>query len=253
MFLCFADESGDDSLDLSTTKSKFFVLCSLQIRDKDSFEFEDRISEFLDKYNLPKRANLKKLRRGSYDYPTFKRFGKSKKHAFWTELYEVLNESPVTLIASVINKENLVTKYIHPDNPLERAYKHLIEKIDYFLQGENEIGAIIFDESYERDRIRRKHLYWKSFGTEWQKIKNIYRSPLFIREDESFAMQMADLCAYNVYRLFNQGKCDYFKLIENLFHLYVSKDDIQVAIKVFPISKYETRRIYECGQFAIDV
>lgn len=253
MFLCFTDESGDDSLDLNTTKNRFFVLCSLQIRDGDSIEFEDRISEFLDKYNLPKRANLKKLRRASYDYPTFEKFGKSKKHAFWTELYKVLNESPITLVASVINKENLVTQYKYPDNPLERAYKHLIEKIDYFLQEKNEVGAIIFDESYEKDRIRRKHLYWKSFGTEWQKIKNIYRSPLFIREDESFAMQTVDLCAYNVYRLFNQEKCDYFKLIENLFHIYVSKGDIQVAIKIFPILGSNTRRIYKCEKFMIDI
>ncbi len=150
MFLCFVDESGNFLLEDQT--DKFFVLCSLQIKDSDIIRFEERISELLENYGLPMKGNLKKIRRATHDYEPFNRFGVKKKQNFYTDLYTVLNESPAKLIASVINKEILRSKYLYPDPPLERAYKHLLERINYFLSKTGDTGMIIFDENYEKDK-----------------------------------------------------------------------------------------------------
>ena len=64
-------------------------------------------------------------------------------------------------------------------------------------------------------------------------------------------MQIVDLCAYNIFLLFNLEKSDYFEHIRNLFHCYKSKGITEVAIKVFPVSEDEKREIYRCEQFAI--
>jgi hypothetical protein len=250
MYLCFVDESGNYSIEDQT--NRFFILCSLQIRDLDIIRFEERFSKLFKDYKLPMKGNLKKIRRARYDYKPFDRFGMKKKQSFYTDLYTLLNESPVSLIASVINKENLRLKYIRPDPPLERAYKHLLERINYFLSEEKDMGIIIFDENYEKDKIRRKHLYWKTSGTEWTGLGNIYRSPFFIREEESYEMQIVDLCAYNIFLLFNQEKSDYFEHIRSLFHCYKSKETTEVAIKVFPVSGEKTE-IYKCERFVVHI
>lgn len=249
MFLCFVDESGNYSLE--DQAHEFFVLCSLQIKDLDIVTFEGRISELFREYGLPMKVNLKKIRRAGHDYKRFDRFGMKKKQNFYTDLYTLLNESSIRLIASVINKNSLRSKYKHPDPPLERAYKHLLERINYFLSERHDMGIIIFDESYEKDKIRRKHLYWKTSGTEWTGLDNVYRSPFFIREEESYEMQIVDLCAYDVFRLFNLERSDYFECIKDLFHCYRSRETTEVAIKVFPILEDKKKEIYRCEQFTI--
>jgi len=98
--------------------------------------------------------------------------------------------------------------------------------------------------------LRKCHYFWENFGTGWQKIEKIYWAPFFIREEESHLMQIADICSFNLHRLFNQEKCDYFEKIKNYFYWYGTKLGKRIAIKVFP-DKGEKVILYKCEDLEI--
>lgn len=130
---------------------------------------------------------------------------------FVAKLYDILLSYDVTLIASVINKLQVKAQYAMPQSPSSLAYRLALERIELFLQDKtDENGIVIFDKITELEMrkkgyenlLARQHRRYLEKGTDFVQVSQIIEGLLFIPSFENSFIQLADLCAYNIYRQF---------------------------------------------------
>jgi len=134
---------------------------------------------------------------------------------FAGRLYDdILDRPELVLFAAVIDKKQMASIYVVPQSPSSLAYRLLFERLQHFLENQDEIayGVVIFDKitdasfrakGYE-NLLSRQHLRYLTKGTDFVKIDNIVEGLLFIPSEENNFIQLADLCAYNVFRQFKE-------------------------------------------------
>lgn len=136
-YIVYVDESGDHGLASVNPRFPVFVL-AFCIFDKTAYvnQAVPALQAFKFKYFghdmviLHEREIRKKL--GPFSFMV----DKDKQSLFHTDLAEVMDRAPFTLIGVAIHKERLKRRYAHPGNPyeialtfgLERVYKYLATK-----------------------------------------------------------------------------------------------------------------------------
>jgi len=94
---------------------------------------------------------------------------------------------------------------------LRKDHVFLLERYYYFLEGVNEHGLIVMDETDEReDRkfVRRLERYFTKTLPGIERTYRIVPVPFFVSSDMAYPVQVADVCIYCVnwgYRLPSQG------------------------------------------------
>lgn len=130
---------------------------------------------------------------------------------FVTKVYELFNSYDITVFAVVIDKRQMQKRFKAPERPNALAYRMLFESIEVFLTQEvDDFGMVIFDKITEmvakkqgyEDLLYRQHVRYLEKGTGFLSINRIIEGLLFIPSNESNLIQLADLCAYNIYRQF---------------------------------------------------
>jgi len=134
-----------------------------------------------------------------------------------TRLYEVLDHPALVLFASVVDKVQMTDAYIAPQNPSSLAYRHIFERFQHFLESQADAtyGLVIFDKIHDaafrtkgyENLLARQHLRYLQQGTDFVQIDNVVEGLLFISSAENNFIQLADLCAYDLFRQFrDHGK-----------------------------------------------
>lgn len=129
-----------------------------------------------------------------------------------TRLYEVLDHPSLVLFGSIVDKVQMTQIYSTPQNPSSLAYRHIFERFQHFLEFQDDAtyGMVIFDKiddaafrtkGYE-NLLTRQHLRYLQRGTDFVQIDNIVEGLLFIPSSANNFVQLADLCAYNLFRQF---------------------------------------------------
>ncbi len=212
MYLFYLDESGEREYE---SKGRYFVLCALGIPTHEwkplnnevlmlkSTYFRDPKVEIKSTWlRIPKERQKRYLAR----YP----ITEGELNEFINKLYDALLSHDVTLIASVIDKHQMLEKYKQPQSPSSLAYRMIFECIELFLKKQNAFGLIIFDKitdfqmmkkGYE-DLLTQQHLRYLEKGTEYIQVNRIVEGLLFVPSQENNFLQLADLCGYNIYRQF---------------------------------------------------
>lgn len=236
MYLFYLDESGEREY---TSSSRYFVLCGLgvpvsqwrklnqQVLSLKQTYFTDVDVEIKSSWLLhPKERNKHYLSK----YP----ISEDDIGRFTEEIYRVLQTFDVVIIATVVDKHQLKTLNADSLAPTTIAYQTLFEQIELFLKPQDEIyGVLIFDKINENE-FRRKgyenllakqHLNYLHQGTGSVQVSRIVEGLLFIPSHENNLLQLADLCAYNIYRQFAdhgdewgsgfKSKYPYFERIES--------------------------------------
>jgi hypothetical protein len=134
-YLVFVDESGDHGLDRVDSGYPVFVLAFVIVAKED---YVSVITPDLQRLKLKYfgHDNIifheRDIRRG---YGPFKGLNtKERKLAFLEDLNEVMKRSPITVVASVIDKNALKEKYIDPANPYDLALGFGLERITRHLE-----------------------------------------------------------------------------------------------------------------------
>jgi hypothetical protein len=80
-----------------------------------------------------------------------------------------------------------------------------------------------------------KHAYFQRRGNQNSEFRRIVEYPFFTASELSNGVQLADLCAYNVYRAFKDERLDYdyFKLMLPYFYCRTSGEQLD-GLKVWP-------------------
>ena len=212
MYLFYVDESGEREYE---SPARYFALCALGVPvhawraiNTEMLTLKRTYFQAIDVEIKSNWLRIPKERKKHYlsVYP----ITEGELIEFTDKLYDLLLSHDVVVIAAVIDKERTRKKYAAPQAPSSLAYRLLFERIERFLANRQAFGAVVFDKITElevtkkgyENLLSRQHQRYLEKGTEFVQISQIVEGLLFIPSHENNLLQLADLCAYNVYRQF---------------------------------------------------
>jgi len=127
--------------------------------------------------------------------------------------YSQIQYHKMHLFAVVVDKRKL-RDYMTQERLHRKAYELLLERIESFLWNwhDKHRGLIVVDNtSKEMNRsLAMKHSFFLREGTtSGLRLRHIVELPMFVESYLSNGVQLADLCAYNIYRAFKDGDLSY--------------------------------------------
>jgi hypothetical protein len=158
-----------------------------------------------------------------------------------TKYYSRLDYHHIVLIAIIIDKREL-DSFMDQNKLHRKAWELLSERIELFMREyhEKHNALLITDDMSKQENISlaMKHAYLLETSTSCGLfLKHILEMPLFVRSELSEGVQLADLCAYNFYRVFRYSEITYkyFRLILPGVYRSQKTDSAKIdGLKIFP-------------------
>lgn len=152
--------------------------------------------------------------------------------------FHQISAQKMTLFAVVIDKRKL-HGFIDPELLHKKAYELLLERIEHFMaEFHSKHQAVIVMDDTDRAlnrAISMKHAFFQREGNQHVLFNHIVEYPFFTDSKLSNGVQLADLCAYNIYRAFKTQDFKYVYFRELLPHFYRRENAGQLdGLKVFP-------------------
>jgi hypothetical protein len=233
VYLFYIDESGNREYGEGTTR--YFVLCGMGIPDNEWRLLNSEMVSLKKTYFRETDVEIKSewlrdpRKRQKRYLDTFK-ITADELHECVQKVYDLIVSRNVTIFGAVIDKVQMQETYIVPQSPSSLAYKLLFERLELFLRSlpENQFGIVVFDKitqyqakmvGYE-NLLTRQHLKYQLKGTDFVGIERIIEGLLFIPSVESNFLQIADLCAYNIFRQFRTYGEDWESSKTNVLRTY---------------------------------
>jgi len=253
LYFLYVDESGNRD---PNSTSHIYVLAGVSLYEMNWFGFENYLNglklRMMDRIRRTEGLSLDlcqcEVKSGAIRIPTVR-----DRHPFLSHLtdgevqelvdgyYRQLEYHAMRIFAVVIDKRYL-HDYMDQEKLHRKAYELLIERVQWFMRNEHrrhKALMIVDDTSRQMNvSLAMKHSYFQREGTSsGATIGHIVELPMFVASELSNGVQLADLCAYNIYRAFCNENLDYpfFSRIEA--YLYRAKHrggpDVE-GLKVFP-------------------
>jgi hypothetical protein len=257
MYLFYLDESGEREYE---SGSQYFALCALGVPVQEWKTLNTDVLALKKTYfnnvevevksnwlRIPKERQRRYLSHYTVTEPELEEFT--------DKLYDALLSYNVVLVASVIDKHQMQKQYKTPQSPSSLAYRLAFERIELFLQSKDQAhGILIFDKITELEMKKKgyenllsyQHLRYLEKGTDFVHVSQIVEGLLFIPSHENNLLQLADLCAYNIYRQFVEygtewdaqkafsNRYKYFARIESKLYRSQAGDYVGYGLKKFP-------------------
>ncbi len=260
MYLFYIDECGRPSLeDKSLLDDPWFVMAAVGVRSDQWLLIDTEISRLKKKYFpaiKPVKIEFKStnIRSSGGKYPRwpFSELTARQMNSLVDELYAIYDNFKLPLFTATINKVEHKEKYTttghRPEPPYQLAFKMLIERIDWFLERQNEgkplqeceFGFVILDEYVGQYKVTRSNLLWYQESGTFAKpsINYVKEVPFFNVSDYSQLLSLPDFVAYNVYHRFRYEKPDYPFYLRIKPYLYRQDGKLWgYGLKVFPNRK----------------
>lgn len=138
-YIVYVDESGDHGLKTIDSNYPVFVLTFCIFKKSDYLQQTARLlQQFKFRHFGHDQVILHEtdIRKDRGDFSFLKT--ETLKSAFLNELTEIIKQARFTLISTVINKEAYQKRYHEPDNPYHVALGFGLERVFYFLRGQQE-------------------------------------------------------------------------------------------------------------------
>ncbi len=152
--------------------------------------------------------------------------------------FQQLPTQRMTVFAVVMDKrkllEHMTSELLH-----KKAYELLLERIEHFMsEFHPKHQAVIVMDDTEKSlnrAVSMKHAFFQREGNANVRFNHIVEYPFFTDSKLSNGVQLADLCAYNIYRAFKTKDFGYPYFRELLPHVYRRERAEQLdGLKVFP-------------------
>jgi hypothetical protein len=215
MYLLYIDESGDPH---GWSAQKNFVLGALAVHEGQVY----RISKLLDdiqNHYYPDRAvpigfHATEVRGGR---GIFRELRPNIREQLMTEIYQCITNSKFpTLIAFATVMDASFAK--NPDQVLHDTFQDVCQRFNMFLVrqfnfGQPNKGLLIIDAAHQ-ERYRQLVADFKRVGTDYQgPLTNLIDIPYFARGHDTRMVQLADFCAYAVFRYYEDNDSNYFDYV----------------------------------------
>lgn len=151
-----------------------------------------------------------------------------------------IREQNIVLFAVVVDKRKL-RSFMTAELLHKKAYELLLERIEHCLAEyhDKHNGIIVMDDTQKQlnQALAMKHAYFQREGNRNLRFKHIIESPFFTDSRLSNGVQLADICAYNVYRAFRGQDFAYpwfSEMLPAFYHSARTAPDKLDGLKVFP-------------------
>ena len=166
--------------------------------------------------------------------------------------YKKLKDVNAVCISVVIDKRELHSHFDQTKLHI-KAWELLCERIESYMRENHKKhrAVIIVDDvsPQENASLANKHAFFIERQTSAKiPLRRIVEMPLFVRSELSEGVQLADLCAYNVYHSASYGKPEYPFFKDLLSHYYNSGNTIDRkldGLKVFPDTSVSLKTWWE--------
>jgi hypothetical protein len=264
MYLFYIDEAGNLDPQVQGTrqdgstyeKDWLYVLTAIGMFEHNWHKFYFPIVELKRRLidDIKKRSNIKIDLHQCEIKSNWVRIPKERsEHIFLSQLsedelkqlielyYSQFENAKCVIISAVIDKRHLVD-YFDQTKLHRKAWELLCERIENFMREHHykHRAVLITDDVSQQANasLASKHAYFLEHGTSARLfLKRIVELPLFVRSDLSEGIQLADLCAYNVYHAikYNKPEYDFFLRIRPRFYSSINTSPNKTdGFKVFP-------------------
>ncbi|MCH8343793.1 MAG: DUF3800 domain-containing protein [Planctomycetes bacterium] len=264
MYFFYIDESGSrDHTTIGTRadgskfdKDHIFVLCAVSLLEHKWNRFETAINnvkrEIIDDVqsatgkrftiaDVDIHSNLVRQPSRRNQHPFFQWVTREQMTRLTDAFYTQLLQNYMRLFAIVIDKRKLAD-FFDQEKMARKAYELLLERIQNFLAEfhQSHKGVIVSDDCGKQMNrsLALKHNYFQLQGTSsGVRLTNIVEKPFFVRDELSNGAQLADLCAYNVYRVFRYPSADYSyfeRILPRFYRSLQTRPEKLDGLKVFP-------------------
>jgi len=206
-YMIFVDESGDHGLLSIDPEFPVFALVFCLIRKADyvnqlvpafqqlKMDYWGHDQVIFHEHDIRKEKGLFGLLRTNSEL----------RREFYSRLNEIIEQAPVHLIASVIDKSQLTEKYANPYNPYEIALLFCMERVLTFLLGNGQADTripVLFESRGKREddelelefrRICDNRSNWGYKSPDFQKLT--FEHSFVDKKSNSSGLQLADLVA----------------------------------------------------------
>jgi hypothetical protein len=264
MYFVYVDESGNRDPSISGRKhsgsvidqGSLYVLVGLSLFEMRWFQFEHYINRckldllrrirrregiFLELADCEVKSSAVRhpAERGRHDFLCH--LQEAELTGLVNSFYQQLAYHHMRLFAVIIDKRYL-HDYMDQEKLHRKAYELLIERVEWFMRNEHpkhRALLVVDDTSRQMNRsLAMKHSFFQREGTSsGERIGHIVELPMFVASELSNGVQLADLCAYNVYRAFRDRDLDYefFARIKDRIYRAARRPGPQLeGLKVFP-------------------
>jgi hypothetical protein len=140
---------------------------------------------------------------------------------------------------SVVMDKRKLREHVTHETLHKKAYELLLERIEHFMaEYHPKHSALIVMDDTDRAlnrAISMKHAFFQREGNQNMRFHHIIEYPFFTDSKLSNGIQLADLCAYNVYRAFRTQDFAYPYFQELLPRFYRRRQGQRLdGLKVFP-------------------
>jgi hypothetical protein len=264
MYFFYFDESGNRDPKCSVKlvdgsieqRDPLYVLTAIGLYERKWHRFDRAIAnlklEFSDhiarkhgpKYTLAecevKSTTLRIPKRREAESPFLAALCEADRRRIGDTFYQQIVAQQMVLFSVVIDKRKLqphmTAELLH-----KKAYELCLERIEHYLweYHPNHQGLVIMDDTQRQlnHAVAMKHAYFQREGNRNVSFHHIVEYPFFTDSKLSNGVQLADLCAYNVYRAFRAKDFSYPFFANLLPNFYCSKKtatDKLDGLKVFP-------------------
>jgi hypothetical protein len=242
MKIMFMDESGDHQLEIIDKQYPIFCLAGAIIDEQD---YSRTVKPHMDKIKLDFFKTTSVILRSHSIRKCINEFNILLNAKTRTSFYEAINNFisniPLTVLASVILKNRLKSKYVDPSNPYEVSMVFLMERFLYFLEDEDDSGYITVEARDPKSNSDLFQVYsnilanGSKFASSVRFKSRITKIEFITKKQNENGHQLADLLAYPI-----ANKVLYPKRLNLAFEIIKSKlrrkgnKILGCGLKIFP-------------------
>lgn len=227
MYLCYVDESGDPG----EHGSRFLVLGASILFEGVWLQLRDSVECLLSSAFPPgqqpaKEMHMAALRKGSSGFSVLKPEERNRLTADFCNLANQFRADELVFVGVGADKSAW-----YAENPGKTGYdlycdlfEQVISRFDFYLRRRHagnrpSKGMVIVDPHSTNlsQSLKRQYAFVQRSGTQWTRTYNLIESALFLPSHESPGLQLADLCAYSVFRLLESRDDALARMVRDLF------------------------------------
>jgi hypothetical protein len=218
MYLLYLDDSGS----VNNAHEEYFVLGGIAVPEKSSrwlsYELE-KLAEEIHPEN-PRKVEFHASEIFGGRNEIWKNFAREERIEIIKSVFKVFDNAYTEIVtfACAVHKASFPK-----DDPVTMAFEDLSSRFNMYIQRVsseeyNHKGLIVLDKSSHETSLQTLAHKFRDEGNRWgDYLRNICEVPLFVDSKASRITQLADHISYAVFRRYNAGDLNYFKLIEGRF------------------------------------
>ena len=221
MYIIYLDESGNPNG--WNSDQEHFALAGVAVHEGQIRHLSDSLDEvqsrFFSDISVPIKFHATEINSGK---GRFHRLTKLERQNFMNDVYDVLADIDyprVILFATAIH----ISEVKSPDQAIRDTFEDVVQRVNTFLvrmnrTGNPQKGLLIIDKATSTEsKYRTLISEFKESGTRYGHLGNIVDIPYFSQSEDTRLLQLADFCAYAVFRNYERGDDQFLNKIIHRF------------------------------------